>query len=149
MRGDGRGALEPVGPAASGLIVPGDATGLAVCDINDDGRPDLAVAQNNDRLLIFQNQGPGDFLAVRLAGPPGNPTGVGARVTVIATDGSTQTAEVYAGSGYLSQSAPVLYFGRGGGPLREVRVRWPDGTETVHPLDPGTTRLTLRPTADS
>jgi hypothetical protein len=147
LRGGPDGTLEPAWPAETGLIVRGDARGCAVCDADGDGRPDLAVTQNNDRLLVFRNEttdaGTGGFLAVRLQGPAGNPTGVGARVTVIAADGHTQTAEVYAGSGALAQSSPVLYFGRGDRDLREVRVRWPDGRESVQPLEPQDRQLVL------
>jgi len=72
---------------------------------------------------------------VRLRGPRGNPTGVGARVTAIREDGRVQAAEVYAGSGYLSQSTSTLFFGIGTSPIRDLRVRWPGGLETTTPLE--------------
>jgi hypothetical protein len=50
------------------------------------------------------------------------------------TDGSTQTSEVAAGSGYLSQSSAALFFGYSdGNPPREIRVRWPDGNTSTQP----------------
>ena len=106
------------------------------------------MTQNNDRLLVFRNNGVDDddgagFVAVRLAGRPGNPTGVGALVTAVDESGWKQTAEVYAGSGYLSQSSSTLFFGTGGG-LREIRVRWPDGRTSVHPVDDAGGSMTLR-----
>ncbi|TDJ58213.1 MAG: RNA-binding protein [Planctomycetota bacterium] len=141
MHGDGNGTLVPVSPADSGLVVTGDATAMAVCDIDGDGRPDVSVVRNNDRMLVFRNRQAGQWLAVRLAGPPGNPHAVGAAVTVVYAGGRRQTAEVYAGSGYLSQSAPTLYYGRGD--AVEIRVRWPGGDTTVHPIDPDISKVTL------
>ncbi len=148
MQGDGQGHLTPSPTSQTGLIVTGDATGLTVCDVNNDGRPDLAVTCNNDAMLVFENDAPVNderkFLAVRLEGPPGNPTGVGARVSLLYNGTLQQTVEVYAGSGYLSQSSSWLFFGRGSHrtPL-ELRVRWPDGRVSTHTTDPAADRITL------
>ncbi len=135
LTGNGDGSFTPVWPRRSGLAVPGDAKGLATCDLNRDGWPDLVVTQNDDELLAFTNQrrtGPRP-LSVRLRGKSGNPDAVGARVSVVSSDGITRTAEVYAGSGYLSQSAPRLYFGLGGeAEVMEIRVRWPGGHTSSH-----------------
>ena len=70
------------------------------------------------------------MLRVRLTGQPGNLAAVGSRVSLTSADGTVQTAEVHAGSGYLSQSAPDLFFGLGtdGGAGARLEVRWPDGT---------------------
>ena len=142
MHGRGTGELVCVSPARTGLVVTGDARGLAVCDVNSDGRPDVSITRNNDSLLVFRNENAsGPSFSVRLAGPSGNPTAVGARVTVVYEDGHIQTAEMYAGSGYLSQSSAVLFFGRQG--VREIRVRWPGGAETVHPGPGLSVRITL------
>jgi hypothetical protein len=137
LRGEGDGRLSIVEPAQSGLIVPGDAKGLAVLDWDRDGWPDLAVTQNNDRVLLFRNRGAGEHrsLAVQLRGPRGNPTAIGARVTLSNANGMLQTVEAYAGSGYLSQSSSSLFFGVGKyHGLCEVTIRWPDGRESTHPV---------------
>ncbi len=135
LRGNGDGTFTPAWPAESGMVVPGDAMGLTSCDLNQDGWPDFVVTQNNDRLLAFRNRGIAgrQCLAVRLQGRVGNPAGVGAKVTVHHADGSTQTAEVYAGSGYLSQSCATLFFAQGADPgVKEIQVQWPDGKQTTH-----------------
>lgn len=152
LRNDGQGNLEPVWSDESGLVVAGDATAIAVADLDADARPDFIVTRNNARTLAFrQSSSPAtsrstSHLAIRLAGPNGNPTGVGARVTVRTVSGAPQTAEVYAGSGYLSQSSPWLFFGRGdlGQPV-QVHVRWPDGNETEHRIEAEQTRAILSP----
>ena len=83
-------------------------------------------------------------------------------MTILLTDGTTQTAEVQAGSGYLSQSSPRLVFGRTGTVSRdadattpaapkqpgyfriaiaEITVRWPDGKSTTHPIEDQSARF--------
>ena len=131
LRGDGRGNLALVGPAESGLIVPGDAKGMGVSDIDRDGRPDIAVAQNNDRMMIYRNQNVDvpDSVAIRLRGPPGNPNSIGAQIRYRNRVGQP-VVEIQAGSGYLSQSAPLVFAGTGGEPLGSIQIRWPDGKVT-------------------
>jgi hypothetical protein len=129
------------------LIVPDDAKGLAVIDLDQDGWPDFIVTRNNDRALVYRNQGvPGHHsFAVGLQGPPGNPTAVGARVRVVLTDGTAQTSEVFAGSGYLSQSTATLFFGYlEGNPPRDITVRWPDGRTSVQTWTQPVSKLLIR-----
>ena len=135
LRGDGAGGFTPVPAAESGIIVPGDARALAVADLNQDGWPDVFVTRSNDVPLTFLNGGlPGrNSFGVALRGAPGNPTAVGARLTLLLGNGSTQTAEVSAGSGYLSQSSATTFFGYPvSAPPVSLRIRWPDGRETEH-----------------
>jgi hypothetical protein len=133
LMGNGDGTFKPIWPDASGLVVPGDAKSLTCTDLNGDGWPDFVVGINNGPLQAFENQSLGHnrMLTVRLDGHPGNPTAVGARTTIRVPGRKTQTAEVHAGGGYLSQSTSVLTFGLGArAEETEVTVRWPDGKET-------------------
>ncbi len=135
LRGDGHGNFAPVPPAESSLLVPGDAKALAVLDLDDDGWPDFLLSRNSGTTLAYRNKGVADgrSLRISLQGPAGNTTGVGARVTVEYADGSTQTAEVYAGSGYYSQSSAGIFFGSTkSNPPRRIQVRWPSGAVTQH-----------------
>ena len=136
LRGNGDGSFEPVRPDRSGLIVPGDAKGASAVDLNDDGWVGLVVAINDDAPVAFENRGNDNRTSrVRLLGVAGNPTAVGARVTLRFEDGSTRTAEVQSGSSYLSQSSATLLFGLGRESRSgEVEVRWPDGRTTRAPL---------------
>jgi hypothetical protein len=148
LRGDGRGNFTPVPPAESGLVVPGDAKGLAVLDIDQDGWPDFLVSRNNNTTLAFRNRQVAGrrSLCVRLKGRGGNPGAVGARVTAELADGSTQTSEVTAGSSYYSQSSGACFFGcPDSNPLKRIRVRWPfgGGPATVHEVPPKASTLTL------
>ncbi len=133
LRGDGRGGLSPVAPADSGLLVPHEAKAAVVSDFNRDGWPDLLVTRNNHRPVLFRNRAVPSrhSFGVSLRGPAGNPTAVGARISVTLRDGRTQSQEVTAGAGYLSQSSAARFFGyEEGNEPREVVVRWPEGRTT-------------------
>ncbi len=146
LRGDGTGHFVPVPPAESGLIVPGDAKALAVLDIDRDGWPDFLITRNNGATLAFRNGGVAGrrCLCVRLRAHPGNPTAVGARVSVENADGISSAWEVHASSGYYSQSTAACFFGYPeGAPPKKVVVRWPSGVITEFAVPPGTDNLTL------
>jgi tetratricopeptide (TPR) repeat protein len=144
LRGGGDGSFHPVWPNQSGLIVPGDATGLSSADIDGNGWIDFAVAVNDGPVQTFLNLGHSEnkILRVQLNGSEGNPTGIGALVRVQHTDGSKQVREIYAGSSYLSQSSRVLHFGAGPG-VDAVEVRWPAGNTSRHPVRAGNDILTI------
>ena len=147
LRGNGDGTFTPIPPKRSGLLVPGDAKSLVVTDLNGDGWPDFVVGVNDGEPMAFENRGASKnrVVNVRLAGRPGNPTAIGARVTLTRTDGQTQTVEAYAGGGYLSQSSAVLTFGLGEtNQVKAIRVRWPNGviTSATSTLEPRAVILT-------
>ncbi|HEY1849134.1 MAG TPA: FG-GAP-like repeat-containing protein [Opitutaceae bacterium] len=145
LRGAGNGAFSPVEPAASGIVVPGDAKALAVLDLDGDGWPDLLITRNNGEAVALRNAGvPGRrSFSIRLRAPAGNPTAIGARITVRTAEGS-ESAEVGAGSGYYSQSSPACFFGYAeGSPPTGITVRWPSGAVTEHGYPAGSTALVL------
>jgi len=127
LHGDGRGGFAFVAPATSGVVVPGDARGLALL-MNATGSPDFIVTRNNDRALFLHNTGPADgaSFAVALRGRAGNPTALGARLTLTLADGTTQTAEI-AGS-------PTLFGYAKTNPPAALKIRWPDGRVSEHTL---------------
>jgi hypothetical protein len=130
LANDGLGSFRALDPQSSGLVVPGDAKALVVTDLNRDGWPDLVASRNDQPALAFRHRGlPGQRpLRVVLQGPPGNPSGIGARLTLTLADGSTQSAEVTAGSGYYSQSSPAVFFSYPATITpRSLTVTWPDG----------------------
>lgn len=137
LEGRGDGTFSPIWPHRSGLIVPGDAMSLASVDLNRDGWVDFVVGVNDGPVHAFENAGQAGNrpLAVTLRGEPGNLAAVGSRVSITDASGRRQTAEVYAGGGYLSQSTSTLFFGLGETHLGEeigIEVRWPSGEITRH-----------------
>ena len=138
LHGDGTGSFDVAAWDETGLTVAGDAKGMAITDADHDGRPDIVVARNNDTLQFFRqrNSDASGAMAIRLRGPIGNPTAVGARVTLTGEGHSTQTAEVYAGTGYLSQSSPYLFFATADPDLpARLEIRWPNGKITNHTVN--------------
>jgi hypothetical protein len=131
LTGRDDGAFDTVWPARSGFDIAADATAATTADIDGDGRLDVVVAVNGGAVRCYVAGRNGSRpITVRLTGRKGNPTAIGARVTVRLSNEATQTAEVQAGGGYLSQSSPTLAFGRAGAEVRAIEVRWPDGTST-------------------
>jgi hypothetical protein len=126
LRGDGHGGLVPVPGQVSGVTVYGEQRGCAVADYDGDGRLDLVVTQNGNATRLFRNVGAKPGLRVRLAGPPGNPNGVGASLRLSLGRGEGPRREVQAGSGYWSQNGAVQVFAGSDGPAR-IEVRWPGG----------------------
>lgn len=129
LAGRGDMVFDPWPCGATGFIVPDDAQAAAVADLDADGTPDILLTTNDGPVRAFRSVRDGGRLAVRLGGPAGNPTGIGARVTLTDAAGRAQHRTIAAGAGYLSQSAPVAFFALGEVPHR-VTVRWPDGTES-------------------
>lgn len=151
LRGTGN-AEEPfdlIWPHESGLVVPGDAKSLAAVDVNLDGLEDFVVGVNDEDPQIFINEiatrSKNAPIRIRLNGANGNPTSIGARVTISAEGLKPQTAEVNAGGSYLSQSQSDLIFAVPkdfSSPI-EVTVRWPDGKSSKTEAAPDSRFLSL------
>ena len=53
LAGDGKGNFRPMWPNESGLVVPGDAKGVVLTDLNGDLKRDIVVTVNNSGLRTF------------------------------------------------------------------------------------------------
>lgn len=140
LRGDGRGGFRPIPAAESGVRIYGEQRGAAIADFDHDGRVDLCVSQNGAAVRLFKNIGGRPGIRVRLQGPPGNPTGVGAQVRCTHTKA---VKEVHAGSGYWSQDSTGLVFPSSPA-VSEIKVRWPGGKVSVGSLMPGAREVVLK-----
>ena len=110
----------------SGLLrsIQVNGRGVAAADYDNDGRVDLAIGTIGGPLLLLHNTSPaGSWLEVQV-----EPFSPGAVVTAVDSAGRRQVRAVQAGSSYLSSEDPRVHFGFGKATVRELTVRFPDGT---------------------
>jgi hypothetical protein len=115
--------------------------GLAVGDLDNDGRQDVLILSLNEPLAYLHNRSSaGRFLLLQLEGLGANRDAVGAKVEVITRNGR-QVAQRVGGGSYQSASDPRLHFGLGAiERIERLEIRWPSGRcERFHdlPLDAG------------
>lgn len=102
--------------------------GVAIADFDNDGDQDIAVANQNSRVAILENETEqGNWLTIELIGIQSNRSGLGTRVTVNSPSGRT-TQELYGGGSFASTSTRQLRFGLGDSKAVTVELQWPSGT---------------------
>ncbi len=110
------------------------ARGLAVGDLDNDGRTDVLLVNQNAPLALLHNrsQASNHYLTLALVGTVSNRDAVGARVVVTA-EGHSQVAVRFGGGSYLSASDPRLHFGLGLARIVDrVEVTWPSGRRDTY-----------------
>jgi enediyne biosynthesis protein E4 len=136
--------------------------GIAVADVDGDGRLDFAVANQWQPSYLYHNEcpHPGNFMGLHLLLPlekgkatlavpgighpvseiPGRPA-IGAAVAIQLPDGHKRVAQVDGGSGYAGKRAPDVHLGLDLIAEAPVTIRWrdPDGNphEETFPLKAG------------
>ena len=116
--------------AGPGMRQERAARGLALADIDNDGRVEALINSQNERpaLLVQQGSAEGNWIALHLEGSVSNRSAIGAKVRVIAGT-KTQRGEVRGGGSYLSQHDLRLHFGLGSATEVDVDLWWPSGTD--------------------
>lgn len=143
LRGDGRGRFKAVPGQESGVTLYGEQRGSAVGDFDEDGRPDLVITQHGSSTRLLRNAQAKPGLRVKLAGPPANPDGIGAQLS-LRTEGKRGPAhEVHGGSGYWSQDSTTLILAAPEAP-HQVWVRWPGGKETTNAVPAGARSILVK-----
>lgn len=128
LQGDGHGEWRSVPPQESGIAIDGEQRGAALSDFNGDGRVDLVVSQNSGAVRLYRNQGGRPGLRVRLVGPPGNLTGLGAVLRLGLSEHPGPARELHAGGGYWSQDSSVVVLARPDSHVSlTLSVTWPGG----------------------
>jgi enediyne biosynthesis protein E4 len=138
-----------------GLGEPYMTRGVAVADVDGDGRLDFVLANQWADSFVFHNlsESTGDFLGLHVLLPviPASTTirdghtagsmrgypALGTRVTVYLPDGRKLVQQVDGGNGHSGKSSPDLHFGLGAVGRRNLRVAfdWRDRNGTVRHED--------------
>ena len=142
LLGNGNGEFRALTRLQSGVAALGQARACVVSDFNGDGRVDIATTQNNDRTLVYLNQGGQFGLRVFLVGTQKNPTAVGATLTLISEGNSGPKREIRLGSGYLSQDGLGQVFTTAD-KESVLRVQWPSGDSAEYKLPDTAKTITI------
>ena len=103
--------------------------GMAIGDIDNDGRIDAVVSSNGGPAYILHNETAtaNHWITLRLRGHVSNRDGIGAVVKLTTAQGA-QWATVSTSGSYLSASDPRVHFGMGTEKTAQtIEVRWPSG----------------------
>jgi hypothetical protein len=124
------------GKVTAGSIVndPGDSSGCAWADYDNDGFLDLFVANATEQLnFLYHNDGStNQWLKIKCVGGPSNRAAIGAKIRVQIQNGLGasvwQMREISGGSGYGSQNSLIAHFGLGSATnAQTIRIEWPSG----------------------
>jgi hypothetical protein len=112
--------------------------GLAIGDIDNDGKLDAVVTSNDGPIHILHNETvtQNHWLTLKLVGHKSNRDAIGAEVKLVTSKGA-QYATVSTASSYLSASDKRVHFGLGSDAVaQQIEIRWPSGIvqklEQVH-----------------
>jgi hypothetical protein len=103
--------------------------GMAIGDLDNDGRVDAVVTTNGGPAHILHNEtaSSNHWITLHLTGHKSNRNGIGAVVELTTAQGS-QWVTVTTSSGYLSASDPRVHFGLGeSGVASKIEIHWPSG----------------------
>ncbi|MCB1043832.1 MAG: CRTAC1 family protein [Acidobacteria bacterium] len=115
---------------------PKVSRGLATADYNNDGRVDVLITNINDRVDLLENRSPmNHWLGIQLLGSKMNREAYGARVSFMANQKLIAMRDVTSGGSFMCHSDQRIVFGLVDPAVElEVRVRWPDGSQSHHPI---------------
>jgi len=103
--------------------------GMAIGDIDNDGRIDAVVITNDGPAYILRNETPtqNHWIALKLVGHKSNRDAIGAEVKLVTVKGQ-QFATVSTAGSYLSSSDKRVHFGMGSESIAQtIEIRWPSG----------------------
>jgi enediyne biosynthesis protein E4 len=128
-RNTGHGFVDVSPQAGSVFRQAWVARGMAIGDIDNDGRLDAVVTTNDGPVHILHNETAtqNHWILLKLVGHKSNRDAIGASVTFTTSSGS-QYATVSTASSYLSASDKRVHFGAGQEKtVQKIEIRWPSG----------------------
>ena len=117
--------------------------GAAFGDVNNDGRVDILITNNNGPARLLLNEStPAPWLQVAIEGAG---LGIGTRIG-LGTSGAVLWFRIHTDGSYASASSPILHLGLGSGSRQFDRlfIEWPDGTKAAQALSKISQRVILK-----
>jgi hypothetical protein len=131
------GKFERVGaPPGSALANAWPSRGLAIGDLDGDGRSDLVINNLDSRPTVLRNIATpvGHWLDLRLVGDvtKKSPRDAIGSIAYLTTGKVRQRRDVFSGGIYCSQNDMTLHFGLGAATkVDKLEIQWPDGAIEV------------------
>lgn len=128
-RNTGREFQDVTASAGAALEEPYVWRGLAIGDLDNDGRLDAVVTANDGPVRVLHNEtaNANHWILLKLTGHKSNRDAIGASVK-LTTAGGAQYATVTTASSYLSSGDKRLHFGLGqASVVQSIEIRWPSG----------------------
>jgi hypothetical protein len=133
-RNTGQGFLDVSGQSSTVFHEPWASRGMAVGDIDNDGRTDAVITENGGPIHILHNEteSQNHWLTLNLVGHKSNRDAIGAVVKITTPLGGQHATVTTCGS-YLSSSDKRVHFGLGlQSTIKQIDIRWPSGiTQTL------------------
>lgn len=132
-RNDGGNSFVPVS-TNSNIESPFASFGTATADVNNDGYPDIFVANwgvtASNQLFVNENENPeNNSILVKAVGTVSNTSAIGATV-MVKTGDIVQMDQITGATSYASQNSLILHFGLGDYEvIDELTIKWPSGIE--------------------
>ncbi|MGB8508799.1 MAG: CRTAC1 family protein [Pyrinomonadaceae bacterium] len=122
------GALPGTGLAESWV-----SRGMAVGDLDGDGKPDVVINNQDAAPTILRNvaENANHWLRLKLVGDTAkkSPRDATGAIVYLTTGKTRQRGDLVSGGGYASNNDPALSFGLGAATkVERLEVKWPDGS---------------------